>query len=115
MDVPYYLKVGRAQDLTKRSERVLYRFLEMLPGLLSWGTLLAAVLLSWLQPVAAAVFVILLDLYWLLRIVYFSAHLAASYRIMRRHEKTNWLMKLEQLEGAASNIKSTKNWREIWQ
>ena len=41
-----YLKIGRATDLTGW-ERRLYRLLEIIPGLLSWVTLLTLIILSY--------------------------------------------------------------------
>ncbi len=43
----YYISVGRASDLKKQGERIIYRFLEILPGFLIWTTLSLMVLLSW--------------------------------------------------------------------
>ena len=45
-----YLKIGRASELSGK-DRVVYRLLEILPGFLSWGTILAVIFLSWLTPI----------------------------------------------------------------
>src|SRR3989344_7797045 len=71
------------------------RFLESLPGLLSWTTLIAVVLLSWQKPVWIAFFIILFDTYWLLKTVYLSLHLRSSFKKMRANLKINWLEKLQ--------------------
>jgi hypothetical protein len=60
-----YLKVGKAPELTGR-DRVLYRFLEMVPGVLSWGLLLLLAVMSYFKPVWVAYFIIVFDVYWLL-------------------------------------------------
>jgi hypothetical protein len=52
-----YFHVGRASELTGR-DRKLYRALEMVPGFLTWGTLLGTVFLSYFAPTAAALFII---------------------------------------------------------
>ena len=70
------------------------RFFEVLPGTLSWLTLIAMVVVSWLFPVAAAVFIILFDVYWLLKTIFLSLHLRGSFRAMRRNLKIDWLQKL---------------------
>jgi hypothetical protein len=59
-----YLKISKATDLQGKDRR-LYRMLEMLPGVLSWGTIIGLVVLSATAPVGTAVFVILFDVYWL--------------------------------------------------
>src|SRR4030042_2593213 len=98
MSVPYYLKIGRASDLEDKKERRIYRFLEILPGGISWLTLFLVVLLSWLKPVWMAYFVICFVIYWLCRTIYFSFHLQACYRQMKINEETDWLRKLNQLK-----------------
>ena len=49
--------IGRASELKGR-DRVLYRFLEMLPGTLAWGTILGAIILSYFTPTLMAFFII---------------------------------------------------------
>jgi len=101
-----YLNLSRAQDLKNPKEKFLYRFFEILPGFLSLETLAIAIILSWLAPVAVAIFIIIFDLYWLLRITYLSFHQIASYRQMKKNLRTDWLEKLKNLK--------TKNWQEIY-
>jgi cellulose synthase/poly-beta-1,6-N-acetylglucosamine synthase-like glycosyltransferase len=99
MSVPYYLKIGKASDLKDKKERRIYRALEMFPGLLSWTTLILIVVLSWLKPLWMAVFVISFVIYWLFRTSYFSFHLSASYKQMRKNKKTDWMEKIKSLPG----------------
>jgi len=101
-----YLNLSWAQDLKNPKEKFLYRFFEILPGFLSLETLAIAIILSWLAPVAVAIFIIIFDLYWLLRITYLSFHQIASYRQMKKNLRTDWLEKLKNLK--------TKNWQEIY-
>lgn len=73
----------------------MYRFFEILPGALAWLTLLLIVLLSWSLPTAVSIFIILFDIYWLLKTVYMSFHLRSTYVAMRKNLKTDWLKRLE--------------------
>lgn len=75
----------------------MYRILEILPGLLAWLTIGLMILGSWLLPVAAAIFIILFDVYWLLKTLYLSLHLRATFQKMRVNMTTNWTQKLEKL------------------
>lgn len=84
-----YLDVGSAADLSAR-DRALYRAFEILPGALAWATLLGVVLLSWKAPSAAAIFIILFDLYWLIKTIFLSAHLRANWKRMRHHLAIDW-------------------------
>jgi cellulose synthase/poly-beta-1,6-N-acetylglucosamine synthase-like glycosyltransferase len=84
-----YLHVGSAADV-QGSDRLIYRALEILPGLLAWSTLIGIVVLSWKAPVAAAIFIILFDFYWLMKTIFLSAHLRASWKRMRHHLAIDW-------------------------
>ncbi|MCX6731459.1 MAG: hypothetical protein NTX55_00490, partial [Candidatus Parcubacteria bacterium] len=84
-----YLKVGKAGDLTGK-DRIVYRLVEILPGLFTWLTLVGVVLGSWLVPVWAAFFIIVFDLYWLIKTVYLSTHLRANWGKVRHNMKTDW-------------------------
>ena len=70
------------------------RFWEILPGLLVWMTLILAVGLSFVAPFWVIVFIIIFDLYWLLRVLYFIIFLFTSWRAYRRALKTDWQSKL---------------------
>lgn len=89
-----YLHVGYAPDLTDPSDRRFYRFLEIMPGLLAWATLLFIVAVSFWAPTFAAVFIILFDIYWLMKTVYLSLLTRFSFNQMRRNLKVNWRQRL---------------------
>ena len=70
------------------------RFFDVLPGAFSWGTLFLIAFLSWQKPVWIAIFIILFDIYWLLKSLYFSLHLRAAFQKMRQHLKIAWRERL---------------------
>lgn len=74
-----------------------YRGLEMIPGFLLWSTLIGAILLSFFAPSIAIAFIIVFDLYWLLRVIYFVIHLLVSWRRYREAGRTDWFAKLQGL------------------
>src|SRR5581483_529188 len=78
-----------------------YRAFEVLPGLLSWGTLAGLTLLAFLLPFWIAIFVIVYDVYVLIRAVYMSVHLIYAYRRLNRYQTINWL---EQCRYAAGHL-----------
>lgn len=82
------------------------RMWQALPGLLSWGTLLGLTILAFVVPFWVAVFVILYDVYILVRIVYMSVHLLYAYRQLRLHAKIDWLDRCR-------NLKSDISWDAI--
>ena len=71
-----------------------YRLLELIPGTVSWLTLILVVFLSWQRPVWMAVFIILFDIYWLLKSIYFSFHLRAAFQKMKENLKISWRERL---------------------
>lgn len=97
--VKNYLTISRSKDLEDKKEKFLYRFLEIIPGFLSWGTLFSVLILSFLAPFVVAIFIILFDLYWLLKIGYFSLHQISSFLQMKKNLKTDWLKRVEQFPG----------------
>jgi hypothetical protein len=99
-DLPYYFNISRAADLKDPKERVFFRFLEILPGLVSWTTLIAIFVFSWLKPVWVSFFIIGFIIYWLIRTIYFSFHLRACYRRMRENEKKDWLKIISSMKGS---------------
>ena len=92
-----YLHTGRAGDIDDQSDRKLYRFLEILPGLAVWLTLVLIVVLSFLAPFFVALFIIAFDIYWLIKTIYLSLHMRAAYNKLRVNLKINWLERLNQL------------------
>ncbi|MDO8558343.1 MAG: glycosyltransferase family 2 protein [bacterium] len=109
-----YLRIGKASDVQNPRERVFYRILEMLPGVLAWGTLLGAVLASWFWPMGAAIFIILFDVYWLLKTIFFSLHLVSAYRRMKENLATDWMQKLHVLRLPSSRLPSLGAWRDVY-
>jgi len=97
MAIPYYLKIGKAPDVKNLKERIIYRALEIFPGVLVWITLIGMVFLSWFRPVWAAIFIISFCFYWLLRTLYFSFCLVSAYKKLNRNLNIDWLNKLEEL------------------
>ncbi len=93
---PYY-HTGNANDLVGK-DRVLYRALEILPGALTWGTLIGVVFLSAFLPVYAAVFIIAFDFYWLLKTTYLSVHLRQNWKRMKHNMEIDWNERLKNLK-----------------
>ena len=71
-----------------------HRLWEVIPGFLVWTIFVLAVTASFVSPVTAAVFIILFDLYWTLRVLYFLIFLTAAYREYKKAMHTPWMEKL---------------------
>ena len=98
-----YIKAGSHNDLEGR-DRLLYRALEILPGFLSWGTLSAVIFFSWALPSAVAIFIIVFDVYWLIKTFYLSLHLRANWKRLKHNLEIDWLERLQNLK-----------WDHVWQ
>jgi hypothetical protein len=66
------------------------RACEIVPGVLVWTTLIASVILSFIRPIWMVYFIIVFDLYWLIRIIYFIPFLLTSWFRYRSALKRNW-------------------------
>jgi len=98
-----YIHVARASDLAGR-DRILYRFFEILPGALAWATFWLMLGLSWRKPIWVAIFIIIFDLYWLVKTVFLSVHVRANWRRMRHNLAIDWGERLAALK-----------WDHLWQ
>ncbi len=86
--------VGRATELEGR-ERRFYRFLEILPGVASWSTLIGVLLLSNYAPFIAAYFIIGFAIYWVLKTGFLSYHLRYNWKRLRHHMSLDWAQLVE--------------------
>ena len=71
------------------------RFLEVVPGASSLAALVALTVLSWKLPIAVVVFIVLFDLYWLLKVLYLFFHLRASFSKLKRNLDIDWFSRLK--------------------
>lgn len=92
-----YLKLAFSPDL-KGPDRLIYRALEIFPGALALATLLWMAAASYFYPIGAAFFIIVFDLYWLVKTVFLSLHLRANAKRMREHMETDWSERLKNLK-----------------
>jgi len=90
-----YLNVSKASDLKDKKERFVYRLFEILPGFLSFGTLFFAVFFSWKEPVLVGIFIILFDIYWILKLLYLSFHQISTFLKMQKNLKRDWQKEIE--------------------
>jgi len=74
----------------KLTEARQYRLLEMLPGFLVWATFVLAISLSFIKPLWAVYFIIVFDLFWLIRVSYLLIHMLVSWRRFRQNVKVDW-------------------------
>jgi len=106
MEKADYLEISKASDIRTTKERIIYRLFEMLPGIVSLGTLLGVFIFSWLAPASISIFIICFCFYYLLRIFYFSLHQVLGYFKVKKNLQIDWLQKLKREQG--------KDWKKIY-
>ncbi len=93
----------------------MHRFFETIPATLAWATLVLMFLLSWFLPVWISFFIILFDIYWLLKTVFLSLHLRTTFTKMKRNMRVDWMAKLEELDRDANGANFADSHRVSWQ
>ncbi len=79
------------------SDYLRYRMYEILPGLTIWLTLILSIYLSFAHPLIMIYFIIIFDIYWVLKVLNFAFYLLISWRRYSVVKKTNWRKKLKEI------------------
>lgn len=87
----------RIKLLPRISDYAKYRLLEIVPGFLVWTTFAVALWLCFFQPLWAVAFIMVFDLYWLVRVFYLIIYLLIAHRRLRQSLTIQWLEKCKQL------------------
>ncbi|MBT3538831.1 hypothetical protein HOF40_04330 [Candidatus Parcubacteria bacterium] len=67
-----------------------YRIYEILPGLTIWLTLILGILLSFVKPLWMIYFIILFDIYWVLKVINFAFYLITAWFRFHRVKRVDW-------------------------
>ncbi len=71
-----------------------YRWYEIAPGLSIWLTIILGIVFSFVSPLAMMYAVIIFDVYWVLRVLYFSFYVIVSWNRFRISIHERWFEKL---------------------
>lgn len=82
-------KVARATELSG-SDRRFYRFLEIVPGVAAWVTIVGIILASMYASFYAAYFIIAFSIYWVLKTIFLSYHVRHNWKRLLHHMELNW-------------------------
>ncbi len=91
------MKVSSIEIPLVKDRDKMYRFFEILPGFLSWGTLALPVVLSLVNPVFAAFCIIAYLIVWFLKAVAMNVRMIQGYRLMNQHMALDWQKLLDEL------------------
>ncbi len=82
---------------TDPKKRRVQRAIEMIPGLLTWTTLLGMLALSFFLPVWAAILVVVFDIYWIHKAFYISLFSVAGNRDVAEGKRINWWERCQEI------------------
>jgi len=77
--------------------RKIKRFLEIVPGAMTWCIIISLVVLAVFRPVVCAVMIIVFDFYWIIRTTYLTTLLVMAHRKLLRQKNKNWVKATERL------------------
>jgi len=87
--------------------RGLKRYLEIIPGFISWGIIIFIIVFSFWHPVLCATAIIIFDFYWLIRTGYLTTLLIMAHRKLFYEKDKNWLADCQ-------GLSPRKDWQNIY-
>ena len=81
-----------------------YRFFEMFPALLSYLMIFMPILLSLIDPLLGAIFVILYIIIWFVKAMAMSVRSIQGYNTLKRAMLVNWRQRLDDLEDPEATL-----------
>lgn len=90
--------MARDLELPLGKRTRLYRFLEILPGFLSYVCVILLFLLSWLNPVLGAIYLLLIVAATFVKAIATAFRTIQGHNVLKRAERVNWSKRLEDLE-----------------
>lgn len=82
-----------------------YRFFEMLPALLSYGSIVLLVVLSLIEPLFAAIYLLVIIITMLIKAVGIAYHTTTGRDRLEKAQRVNWHERLAQLENASQHLR----------
>lgn len=82
-----------------------YRFFEILPGALSYLIIALPVLLSFINPLYGAIFIIVFIIVWFVKTIGMTYRTLEGYNTLQRAQKMDWKGRLHDLENPAKALK----------
>lgn len=82
-----------------------YRFFEILPAILSYSIILMPILLSLINPLLGAVFVIVFLIVWFVKAIGMWIRSIQGYNMLERAQRIDWLDRLKDLENPSESLR----------
>ena len=84
-------------EIPQGKRTCLYRFLEILPGFISYGAIILLFLLSWLNPVLGAIYLFTLISATLVKAIGVAYRTVQGARVIERAERVDWRKRVQDL------------------
>ena len=90
--------MSKVTEIPTGKRTPLYRFFEILPGILSYGMVILLVVLSAISPIAGSVYLLLIVIMSLVKAIGVAFRTVQGYKVVKKGVKVNWRKRLEDLE-----------------
>lgn len=85
-------------EIPQGKRKPLYRFLEILPGAISYGAIILLFILSWLDPVLGAIYLFILIASTLVKAIGVAYRTVQGYEVIKRAMRVDWRRRMEDLD-----------------
>jgi len=89
--------MSKVIELPVGKRKPLYRFFEILPGLLSYGMIILLFVLSVVNPILGSCYILLIVIINLVKAIGVAVRTVQGYRVSKRCVKVNWSKRLNEL------------------
>lgn len=90
----------RNLEIPQGKRRPFYRFLEILPGAISYGAIILLFLLSWLDPIIGSIYLFTLIAMTLVKAVGVAYRTVQGFKVIQQAGRVDWRKRVEDLENA---------------
>ena len=92
------MAIQKSLELPEGKRKPLYRFLEILPGALSYSLVILLFVLSWVNPVLGAIYLLVVVAITFVKAIATAFRTIQGYKAVKQAERVNWHERLEDLD-----------------
>ena len=95
--------MSKVVEIPVGKRKPLYRFFELLPGLLSYGMIILLFVLSAINPILGSCYILLIVIMNLVKAIGIAFRTVQGYKAIKRCIRVNWRKRLDDLENPADS------------
>ncbi len=96
-------------EIPQGKKTKLYRFLEMLPALISYGSIILLIVLSIVNPLIAGIYLLAVIVTMLVKAILIAVDMIRGHNFLNQSYKVDWNDRLRQLEDPKKSYESIEN------